>query len=507
MGIPAYFSYLLKNYKSAATTAPVATAALLMDCNSIVYDAYHKMTAAGEQINSHAIIKRVISIIEHYINFIKPSKTVFIAFDGVAPFAKMMQQRSRRWRTAVEAGAAARRDGVWSTLEITPGTPFMNLLTFEIERHFESAPSIIVSGSNVRGEGEHKIFEYMRTHIINENVVIYGLDADLIMLSLNHCHKNQITIFREAFVAPAAAAAAPPPPQEPYTFVDINYLSKQIWDVCHATPADYIFVCFLLGNDFLPHFPALNLRKNGMDILLQTYNYLGSPPLISAAGKIQWRNVRAVLVQIAKREHEIIAEDDKTREKISQRLLHTKLTPEERSLNRPLLYREYEKYICPQEVGWETRYYRVLFGPEADDESQFGAGEEIATEYIRGICLNYLEGLEWTMKYYGGFCPHWKWSYKYHYPPLLVDLIRYIPYFETEFFAAAAAAAAQKSYSERTQLAAVMPPPPEVMAGLPAPRLIWCYCRYDWEAHIDLPEITTRDMDELEAAAAAATPI
>ena len=45
------------------------------------------------------IISLVISKIEEYILFISPSMQVYIAFDGVAPFAKLEQQRQRRYKS------------------------------------------------------------------------------------------------------------------------------------------------------------------------------------------------------------------------------------------------------------------------------------------------------------------------------------------------------------------------------------------------------------------------
>ena len=55
--------------------------------------------------------------------------------------------------------------------------------------HKFNVKNIIISASDEPGEGEHKIFEYIRTHQDehkNSNTIIYGLDADLIMLTLNH---------------------------------------------------------------------------------------------------------------------------------------------------------------------------------------------------------------------------------------------------------------------------------------------------------------------------------
>jgi 5'-3' exonuclease len=125
---------------------------------------------------------------------------------------------------------------------------------------------------------------------------------------------------------------------------------------------------------------------------------------------------------------------------------------------------------------------------------------------IKDICVNYMEGLEWTMKYYTNGCPDWRWKYKYHYPPLLKDLIRFIPYFETEFITDCI----KNPVSPMVQLCYVVPKPSLTL--LPKSiydvlilnhddwyktdvEFIWAFCRYFWESHVDLPEI---DIDILE---------
>jgi 5'-3' exoribonuclease 1 len=139
MGIPAFFSYIIKNHSAILTNLKhtnVRFASLYMDCNSIVYDAYYslckKETPPSSVDMQTQIVDIVIQTIEIYIEMIQPSKLVYIAFDGVAPFAKMEQQRTRRYKTDFLASLTPTTTGPPSngnflTSMITPGTHFMEL--------------------------------------------------------------------------------------------------------------------------------------------------------------------------------------------------------------------------------------------------------------------------------------------------------------------------------------------------------------------------------------------
>jgi 5'-3' exonuclease len=159
---------------------------------------------------------------------------------------------------------------------------------------------------------------------------------------------------------------------------------------------------------------------------------------------------------------------------------------------KPMTERSIEKYIHPGLIGWQERYYKSLFGIDIDDERR------------KQICINYLEGLEWTLKYYTVGCADWRWSYKYDYPPLFCDLIKYIPLFDMDLIEQNT----HKPVSSTTQLCYVLPKssldllPPNIKARMLQTQLydkegtlMWAFCKYTWEAHVQLPEI---DIDELE---------
>lgn len=457
MGIPSYFSYIIRNYPKIVKSLQTMSAAkpnpesgcdksneeilnhLFLDSNSIIYDSVYKFTDSIPTDDD--IIESVLSKINDYIMNVAPKQTVFIAFDGVAPFAKMKQQRKRRYKTQFVSNIFSTTQKKWDTLKITPGTEFMKELSRRVTEYFVgselkySVDNVIVSTSNEPGEGEHKIFKYIReNNFINDNVIIYGLDSDLFMLSIfNHKYYKNAYIFREApeflkskinlYISNESGKKTDMKEDETF-LVDIGLLSKYILVEMGFTDPnriyDYVFLCFFLGNDFLPQFPAFNIRSHGIRVFMDVYNKLFSKKTESFLLKYEisnnrfeicWKNVQLLIRNMSKLEHQYLLEEYSLREKFDKWIWHEPKTEEDREKmfqNSPIMNRAGERYICPSEEGWENRYNELLL--EGLDREE--------------ISKNYLEGLEWCMLYYTEECPDWRWSYMYKYGPLFVDLLR-----------------------------------------------------------------------------------
>lgn len=531
MGIPAYFSYIIKNYSNIIRNLKFHEQnktpfnSLYMDCNSIIYDSYNEFLKSPESMGEYDnfesfLIDIVIEKIQMYVKEVHPDNILYITFDGVAPFAKMEQQRVRRykaWHSSTLNISGGSQTKKWNTASITPGTTFMKTLSQRIKFFFENnekmygLKKIIVSGSDIPGEGEHKMFQYMRDNIQpNDNILVYGLDSDLIMLSVFHVGLcNNIFVFRESPEFSKNIIGSEFKSKE-LLFLDIDILCSSILNEMGCISValekhriyDYLFICFFLGNDFLPHFPCLNIRSSGIQILMETYKkYIGNFSdrcfISKKTGKIQWKFVELFVSEISKMEHEMILNECLLRDKMDfyKWPCSTNEEKEHALLNSPVIYRAVEKYICPNEKMWEERYYRSLLNVERKDET------------VKEICINYIEGLEWVFKYYTEGCPDWKWKYKYNYPPLLSDLVKFIPKLNMDFINSSSKY--NHPFSSDLQLAYVLPPSNHYLLSERNRNILkkeynnfytdsidykWAFCRYFWESHIILPEI---DIDEL----------
>jgi 5'-3' exoribonuclease 2 len=561
---------------------------LYMDCNSLIYDAVKNNPTYEKGRNKEyerELIVAVCNKIDYYVGLLKPRDRVFVAFDGVAPVAKLSQQRDRRYKSWYTGQIQRDIDGklykeTWNTSAITPGTKFMKDLNESVVEYFlkkngdnpaSCKLEYIVSTSSVCGEGEHKIFEYMRKHPEYHNApdvvtLVYGLDADLIMLTLNHLHiTKNLYLFRDTpeFIKSLDSTLDA---NKDY-LLDIPELAESIVKYIHNYDdvreagetkkivenrelksidenvhtnriKDYIFMCFLLGNDFLPHFPAVNIRTVGIEIILNVYREtLGKTNKFLINGmKIQWKNFGEFIKNIADREDDLMIDEHKRRDKMAKRFggsgggggynnMHGRNGRNDKNqfintnkptilgstdevlgvddikkmddlLMLPMKDRSVEKYINPFERDWEYRYYKALFDIEITDERR------------RQISVNYLEGLEWTFYYYIQGCIDWRWCYNYHYAPLFKDLVKYIPQIDTQFITPSQ----HKSIEDLVQLCYVLPKanlnllPIEVNVVL-FQRLEhlygddyefkWAYCKYFWESHADLPRLNIETLESV----------
>lgn len=575
MGIPSYFSYIVQNYKSIyAHLKNIHRDTLYMDCNSIIYDCLRNTTHIptkefNDIVFETKIIYEICEKIKDYINIVDPKYIVCIAFDGVAPVAKLEQQRTRRYKshilkilekmsviesveknkntaeivdTSIQEYMDKLNTTTWNQTAITPGTQFMERLNKMVDEYFTNSknrkPGVqyIISGSDKPGEGEHKLFHFIRTNKEfhkNKSTLIYGLDADLIMLSLNHIpFSRNIYLFREIpdyddelkeiYGKESLCILniqelsnhimdAMIPQQSKNTFykmsqrnIDTNIKTRintktktktktntkgRIFTHSHTMEKiyDYIFISFLLGNDFLPHHASLNIRTHGIDTLLGTYSQtISVNECIYDGKKINWGQFRKLILALAEMEEKNMKHEYSIMNKQGKKYIQANtLENIQYKMNvLPAYNRATEEYIDPYSKGWNERYYETLFHMNYDKGK------------IKQICLHYIEGLEWTMKYYTHGCKNYSWFYKYNYPPLFTDLVHSIPLFDCEFIKEDF-----RCIHPYTQLSYVLPEsalsllPKKIQEHLhrhygnnyEQHPIVWTFCKYLWESHIEFP--------------------
>lgn len=397
---------------------------------------------------------------------------VYIAIDGVPPRAKMQQQRYRRFAAAWHremASATAGEQGSckydWDTNAITPGTRFMIALESFLHAHVPQMEAllgarVLVSGSSEPGEGEQKIFNFLRADACAESTVdvVYGLDADLILQAMMLQH------------VPEYAAPVPPTPVGQLQSSSVQELCRRLWiyreardddgkearevliDVAqllvlmrrrHECDApDFALLCVLLGNDFLPKLPCTSIGDGGIDLLLQLRKQVlsessASAParLVSPQGVVLLPPLLRILELLAQREDELMVKSEEKHATACERERMARKRPGQASgtgdnENLPLIS-PFPNVVKCHLPGWRPRYHHHVLSIEPSvlsSSSEPGAQSDAfgSSNQLNDMCACYLKGWIWSFRYTHQVCLSKHWCYPHAAAPTAMDLFNYV---------------------------------------------------------------------------------
>jgi 5'-3' exonuclease len=446
MGIPRLFAWLYKNYPQClhaikqyenVATKGITIDSYSLDLNAIIHPVCQKMYKYGgreknqrllvkykrPQVNQKAVFAEVCNVIEALRELVSPKKEFIIAIDGTAGMGKQSQQRQRRFKSASEKSHNSEE---FDSNCITTGSQFMydlsSYIHVYIKRQTSSNPewrklSVLFSNEKVIGEGEHKIIRHIeKNKNKNYTYCIHSPDADLIMLSVP-LSGIKIYIIRENIYSHIDCK---------YFLVDVEEFKNTMYTllrwvspkhqcVQNSVCYDFVVLCFLLGNDFLPHIKSLEISNDGLDVLLETY-----PRIASLHGHVTRKNAEGkVSLNTTALHYFFYALSTK-----ENALLYKKAT--DKTINFPdtmmqsCITRKIKEGGKSEEefdfLTYRDKYYKETLNIHTEDQ-------------IKKLCSEYFNGMLFVLRYYIHEMPDWKWYYPYHYAPLFTDMYKYIEEF------------------------------------------------------------------------------
>lgn len=426
MGIKYFFKWFKSNFstnienikKDSAVNVNIDN--LLIDMNGIFHNSAQKIYQYGNfkrmmkvntrNIDQTLVFRDICQSIEKIMSIVNPKKRVILCVDGPAPLSKQSQQRQRRFTSSINND-----NNSFDSNSITPGTKFMDRLTKYIDWYIKLQLSsnsplwvdleIIFSNEKAPGEGEHKLFNYIRKFGKNdESYCIHGLDADLIMLSLG-INLEKFYLLREEQMGKDYG----------YYLIDIFGAKNRLIDMMRWEESevkfdkelcikDFIFMCFTVGNDFLPHIPAIEIITGGIEQMLDVYKMVCSTyghllENLDKGLRFRKESLQIFLGVFSQYERGVFQEKINTKGEYYPDPILEKCVDEQGVL-------DIKKY--------RETYYKTNFPKNVSRQH---------------ICHSYLEGMQWVISYYTNGVTNWSWRYPYHYAPFSYNLASHVKSF------------------------------------------------------------------------------
>lgn len=440
MGIAQFFSWFYENFGTHIKkiknkkTIDVHIDNLLIDMNGLFHNACQKVYEYGnfkrkvrflnykkKPKNQTDVYIEICKNIEEIFQTVKPKKRLIMAVDGPAPKCKLVQQRQRRYKSVLDREEDSTD---FDSNQLSPGTKLMDNIGKYIDWYIKKRMSediewqkieVIFSNEKSAGEGESKAMSIIRKFCHkDESYCLHGLDADLIMLSLG-THIENFYILRDNVFFDKDE-------EDKFLLVNIGHTALQLghtmdWDGDNYNPSDaindFVFLCYCLGNDFLPHIPGLEIIEGGIDTILKVYRDIGKfhghITKINTDGSITFNKIPLKVF------FEMISEYEKP--VLEHKLKSKKTYFEDILLESCATYTE-NKYVLDIKK-YRNEYCKKYFGTTSQPK-------------LEKICHTYLQGLQFVLSYYTNSVPSWNWNYPHYYAPSAYLLSKFIDTYKYE---------------------------------------------------------------------------
>lgn len=460
MGIEKFYTFLQAK-GLISSELPNNVKFLWIDMNAVLHQVREyvtgnkdiKTTRAFVRQYKEVLFKKILSMIEKFPRL----KFVMIAVDGVAPFAKTIEQRSRRYNSIEPSTPLTRK---YSSIALTPGTIAMNeihtIITEVIEEiSLKKALTFHYSQQRERGEGEHKIVEEMKrmssvdAKFKKGQHVVYGGDNDLVIIFSLLGIKN-IFVWRNKLFSDDSISIT-----SIDLFVEMIHKhllmdTSKVNEPSSSTKGnegfnkiyDFVLLVSLVGNDFVPQTPAINISN--IDKIFDSYNTKTkneSKTIVTLTEveregttlTIDWQLLRDIITDFTSETEAVI---------VATTQMNSKNWPYEACIgNKPFstdVTSSTSDISSSQSSIFDFNIYKALWYkralgtrlevPEFKEETPLST---ILSKYIlskdrlEGMINSYYESLEWSLLYYifGGKYIHWDWYYPYSYAPLLSEIV------------------------------------------------------------------------------------
>lgn len=480
MGVIRLYAELIQQYPCIVNKKIDHIDHLYIDFNAIVYNTISQLDKDSDskmdtKSYSYMLIKEVVKSLICLITTMDPKKSVYVAVDGPAPSAKMVQQRDRRYKSLLEKkfikeieamhgivnqATATTEETVnvnkWTTAYISPGTVFMTSLEKELEEGLKQLKvKYVFSGSKEAGEGEHKIINLMNKECsqegcIDDIFVVHSPDNDLIVLLSTIQAKVYLIRNEDQDIT------------KPYVFIDILMLIDNLFleygQIDHDEKEenlidaynykrkrfakDYAFLTYFCGNDFIKAVPYLKIKERNTHLLLTTYqelqkelnDYLVNDSVINVLF------LKKLIDKIAEHELSLLQSMQRKRHYTTKNTV-AKNTEELATMasagmeKKDLLERDIKNF--EHAVFYDHRHpffdrYNYLFSKidyYNEDYIKMYNDYFFKGHDIKSVYIEYLRSFQFVLNYYSGHIDQ-RYYYKYRAAPLFIGL-KNIP--ETEF--------------------------------------------------------------------------